>query len=83
MNYTLVSGYINIENYEFNSNREQNFVFYNERGQKLINLPIFKIIFIDDKYINYFQSNEYTKLIPIALEDMEIYKYYKVIRKFH
>ncbi len=77
MNYTLVSGYINIENYEFNSNREQNFVFYNERGQKLINLPIFKIIFIDDKYINYFQSNEYTKLIPIALEDMEIYKYYK------
>jgi hypothetical protein len=29
------------------------------------------------EYINYFQSNEYTKLIPIALEDMEIYKYYK------
>jgi len=79
MNYTLVSGYINIETNELNPNRLQNFEYYRERGQKLINLPIPKIIFIDAKYITQFQSNEYTQIIPITLEEMEIYEYYKQV----
>lgn len=79
MNYILVSGYINIENVENNPKRVQTFTTYKERGQKLINLPIQKIIFIDAEYINEFVGNEYTQLIPIQLEDMEIYEYYKII----
>jgi len=79
MNYTLVSGYINIETNEFNPKREQTFQDYKERGQKLINLPIPKIIFIDDKYITQFQSNAHTELIPITLEEMEIFEYYKQV----
>lgn len=79
MNYTLVSGYINIETNEFNPKREQTFQDYKERGQRLINLPIPKIIFIDTKYITQFQSNAHTELIPITLEEMEIYEYYKQV----
>ncbi len=80
MSYTLVSGYINIETLENNNNkREQTFMIYKERGQKLIDLPINKIIFIDYRYIEEFQTNIYTKLISINFEDMEIYKYYKKV----
>ena len=82
MSYTLVSGYINIETLETNNNnnmREQTFMIYKENGQKLINLPIKKIIFIDYRYIEQFQTNIYTKLISINFEDMEIYKYYKKV----
>lgn len=81
----LVSGYINIETIEYktikenNNKREQTFEMYKERGQKLIDLPIKKIIFIDTKYIDKFQGNEFTRLIPIKLEEMEIYSYYKKI----
>jgi hypothetical protein len=71
----LVSGYINIESIE-HTNRVQTFPIYKERGQKLINLPIKKIIFIDADYINQFITNRYTELIPIKFEDMEIYQYY-------
>jgi len=82
MSYTLVSGYINIETLETNNNnnkRVQTFMIYKERGQKLIDLPINKIIFIDYRYIEEFQTNIYTKLISINFEDMEIYKYYKKV----
>jgi len=72
----LVSGYINIESIEHNTKRVQTFPIYKERGQKLINLPIKKIIFIDVDYIDEFMENEYTQLIPIKLQDMEIYQYY-------
>lgn len=76
----LVSGYINIESIEHNTNRVQTFPVYKERGQKLINLPINKIIFIDADYIEHFVENEYTQLIPIKLQDMEIYQYYTRIQ---
>ena len=79
MSYTLVSGYINIETLETNNKRDQTFMIYKENGQKLINLPIKKIIFIDYRYIEQFQTNMYTKLIAINFEDMEIYKYYKKV----
>ena len=80
---TLVSGYINIESIECPVNnqdnlqqRDQTFPIYCERGQKLINIPIKKIIFIDARYIDQFRGNEFTRLIPITLEEMEIYPYY-------
>jgi hypothetical protein len=76
----LVSGYINIESIENNTNRVQTFPVYKERGQKLINLPIKKIIFIDADYIDQFVENEYTQLIPIKLQDMAIYQYYTRIK---
>ena len=77
MAYTLVSGYINIEMKEQNYKRWHTFIHYREKGQQLIDLPIKKIIFIDSKYITYFITNLYTRLIAINFEDMEIYKYYK------
>lgn len=75
----LVSAYINIESLE-SGKREQTFDIYKERGQKLINIPIKKIIFIDSRYIDYFTSNIYTKLIATRFEDLDIYKYYNYIR---
>ena len=83
--FTLVSGYINIESIEStsisenNNQREQTFPLYKERGQKLINIPIRKIIFIDARYIDQFQGNELTQIIPITLEEMDIYPYYQQI----
>ena len=83
--FTLVSGYINIESIEStsitenNTQREQTFPLYKERGQKLINIPIRKIIFIDARYIDQFQGNELTQIIPITLEEMDIYPYYQQI----
>ena len=91
--FTLVSGYINIESIESiespninninnpdNINhREQTFSIYKERGQKLINIPIKKIIFIDARYIDQFEKNAFSRLIPITLEEMDIYPYYQEI----
>jgi len=84
--FTFVSGYINIESNETHLStsenihqREQIFKHYQERGQKLINIPIQKIIFIDARYIDQFQGNNFTRLIPITLEEMDIYSYYKQI----
>lgn len=84
--FTFVSGYINIESIETNTTmlenntqREQTFPLYKERGQKLINIPIRKIIFIDARYIDQFQGNDLTQIIPITLEEMDIYPYYKQI----
>jgi hypothetical protein len=83
--FTLVSGYINIESIESSSNpdninqREHTFSIYKERGQKLINIPIKKIIFIDARYIDQFEGNAFSRLIPITLEEMDIYPYYQEI----
>jgi hypothetical protein len=78
-NLILVSAYINIESIEKSEKRQQTFPFYQERGQKLINLPIQKIIFIDVNYIDQFQANEHTILLPITLEELDIYPYYQRI----
>jgi hypothetical protein len=84
--FTLVSGYINIESIETHlgtseniHQRDQIFPLYKERGQKLINIPIQKVIFIDARYIDQFQGNDLTQIIPITLEEMDIYPYYKQI----
>lgn len=79
MSIILISAYINIEDKENTISREQIFAIYKQRGQKLINLPIPKIIFIDADYISEFEGNSFTRLIPIKFQDLEIYKYYEYI----
>ena len=64
---------------ENNTHRHHTFQAYLECGQKLINIPIKKIIFIDARYIDQFQGNELTQIIPITLEEMDIYPYYQQI----
>ena len=88
--FTLVSGYINIESIESAYNpdninqREHTFSIYKDRGQKLINIPIKKIIFIDARYIDQFEGNAFSSLIPITLEEMDIYPFYqKILFQMH
>ena len=78
-NLILISAYINIESKEQDSTRAQTFPFYQERGQKLINVDVPKIIFIDVNYITEFQENDSTILIPISLNELDIYQYYQRI----
>lgn len=75
MENILVSAYINIEKYEYKERQYNENII--ENGNKLIDLPIYKIIFIDKDYIHKFNNNKYTKIIPIYLEELNIYGYYK------
>lgn len=80
----LVSGYLNIDEFELEfkptispkcHTKEQFFT----NGQKLIDISLFKIIFIDEKYISNFTSNEYTTLLPYSTKSLWLYPYMEKI----
>ena len=74
--FTIVSAYIDIRFIEEHIQREQTSSEYIFRGQKLIDLPYNKVVFIDSRHISKFSINDYTTLVPIDKEDIETYNIY-------
>ena len=80
----LVSGYLNIDEFEkeFKSivtpkchTKEQFF----SNGQKLIDIPLYKILFIDEKYISNFTTNSYTTILPYTTKSLWLYPHMEKI----
>ena len=66
-NTILVSAFINIGNKTLDE--------YINNGKKLIQQRIKKIIFMDSKIINLFESDNLTTLVPISFNDLYLSKY--------
>jgi len=80
----LVSGYLNIDEFEQEfkhsispkcHTKEQFFA----NGQKLIDIPLHKIIFMDENYISNFTTNQYTTIIPYFNKSLWLYPHIKKI----
>lgn len=74
----LVSGYLNIDDFEqefktiLTPKCHTNEQFFSN-GQKLIDIPLYKILFIDEKYISNFTTNTYTTIIPYSAKLLWLY----------
>lgn len=78
MSLTLVSFYIGIKGVEGDKHGHHKLDDYIHSGQLLIDIPIKKILFIDEEIVGRFRSNPNTHIIPITLADFDLYvKYYK------
>jgi len=80
----LVSGYLNIDEFEQEfkqtvtpkcHTKEQFF----SNGQKLIDIPLYKILFIDEKYVSNFTTNSYTTILPYTTKSLWLYPHMEKI----
>ena len=80
----LVSGYVNIDDFEQEFKQtvtpkchtKEQFI---SNGQKLIDIPLYKILFIDEKYIFNFTPNSYTTILPYNTKSLWLYPHMEKI----
>lgn len=76
----LVSGFINLNILEPNRDNNRSIVKYIELGQKLLDLEVPKIIFLDESVIDKFKINESnTTIVKFNFEDLYLYQYHDII----
>jgi hypothetical protein len=78
---TLVSGFVNLEKYD-KEYSNKNLDIYLDKGKKLIELPIPKIIFIEKELIDLLPHNNLTQYVPFEFSDMWLYSKYENIQTF-
>lgn len=78
---TLVSGFVNLEKYD-KEYSNKNLDIYLDKGKKLIELPIPKIIFIEKELIDLLPRNNLTQYVPFEFSDMWLYSEYENIQTF-
>lgn len=79
---TLVSGFVNLGKYD-NEYANKNLDIYLDKGKKLIELPIPKIIFIEKELIDLLPKNDLTYYVPFEFSDMWLHSEYDNIQTFH